>query len=545
MKASEGDRVSDVSCVVSAPIIEEVRARGLDPAPLVDGLDLDLSLLEDRRRRVPWPAFVEFAGRANDVLGAETIEDLAAEATVEFVPTPIRRVLPRLTDSRPLFMLAPRWWGPWVFRGTRGSCERMPDGRLREVVKILPDYAACPELLQGLRGTLRAMPRLLDQPDALVTLEHDGREGEFLITPPPRRRRAWPAWLARRARRTRKETSLAERELEELGFAREQLVARQRSVETLSLRLGEESRRLSLLQHLGITLAEHGDISAGALEQEIVDLLQRKADVTGVRLTSRSGPGEPPRRSIAGSLSGAAREKLPLLSGGREIGVLEVWRSGETPRVRLDPIVPWIAIALEYGGARATADHLTRLLRQDVSDWARMERRVDRVLQKLGVSRADEPFGADADPIGESSELVPFLAGLAPRLSEVAGEDVGLELDFPERLRATLFDEQMLRSLLLDVVHILGDVGSRRIRIETRARIEPSGRSAAALAEIRIEGTGGQLDATARSRVRAAAHLGDAHASLAGVDFRFEEDGAVGVSVRLPMPTTEPGRLRH
>ena len=46
-------------------------------------------------------------------------EDLAATATVEYAPRAIRRILPLLRDSRPLFTLAARWWGPWVFQGTR------------------------------------------------------------------------------------------------------------------------------------------------------------------------------------------------------------------------------------------------------------------------------------------------------------------------------------------------------------------------------------------------------------------------------------------
>ena len=178
--------MSEVATLCSAPIIGEARARGLDPRPLADGLSASLAQLENRRGRIAWRDFVPFADRAEKMLGAETIETLAAIETIETVPGPIRRMLPFLRDSRPLFLLAPRVWGPWIFRGSRGRCERLADGRLREIVQILPEYAACPAFLSGLRGTLCAMPKLLGQEEAIVTLEQDGREGEFIITPPPR-----------------------------------------------------------------------------------------------------------------------------------------------------------------------------------------------------------------------------------------------------------------------------------------------------------------------------------------------------------------------
>ena len=81
----------------------------------------------------------------------------SASGTHERAPQRVvRRILPRLADSRPLFHLAPRWWGPWVFQGTHGVCETLPDGRLREIVKIHPEHEACPEFFSGLTGTLLA-----------------------------------------------------------------------------------------------------------------------------------------------------------------------------------------------------------------------------------------------------------------------------------------------------------------------------------------------------------------------------------------------------
>ncbi|MGI9590122.1 MAG: hypothetical protein ACR2P8_02045 [Myxococcota bacterium] len=541
--------MSDGACVVSTPIIGEVRARGLDLDALVGGLGIGLVHLEDPRRRMPWRTFVEFAGRATKLLGDDTIEDLAASATVDLVPAPIRRVLPRLADSRPLFMLAPRWWGPWVFHGTRGTCEKLPDGRLREIVRILPEYAACPAFLEGLRGTLRAMPRLLNQPDALVTLDHDGREGEFLITPPPRRTRFGRSWfgggLARRAGR---QIARAARALEELGFAREQLLESQRSLEALSGRLDDQSHRFEALQALGLTLVRNDDSDLETLQRELVGLLRRQTGMAGVRISRVLPSSDRTHQAVAGAVAGRSDRELPLRIADREIGLLEVWRGGEREvPAWLETLLPWIAISLEYGGSKALAAHLTRLLSNDVLDWERMEQRVDQVLKKLGVARASAAEGRVGSATDRGAfDLARFLADLAPRLRELAGDDVRFELDCPERLWPTLFDEREIRSFLQDVVEILGDMDSEEIRIETRVLVdEGSAAFGRTRAEVRIEGAGGRLDPISRSRIRAVVELCDTSVLVADLDLRVDEDGHVCVSLCLPMLTSEAGLLRH
>ena len=53
--------MSDVACVCSAPIVGEVRARGLDPRVLANGLGVSLADLENPKGRIPWRDFVVFA----------------------------------------------------------------------------------------------------------------------------------------------------------------------------------------------------------------------------------------------------------------------------------------------------------------------------------------------------------------------------------------------------------------------------------------------------------------------------------------------------
>jgi hypothetical protein len=116
--------MSDVSCVCCSPVVAEIRARGFAPEPLVEGLGFDVATLENPRRRIPWDPFTEFAHRAAETLGgAQELEEIAARAAGETVPAFLRRLLPYLGSVRPIYLMGARWWGPWVFRGTRATCE--------------------------------------------------------------------------------------------------------------------------------------------------------------------------------------------------------------------------------------------------------------------------------------------------------------------------------------------------------------------------------------------------------------------------------------
>jgi hypothetical protein len=537
--------LSDVACVCSAPIIREVRARGLDPLPLVAGLDLCVADLEDLRGRIPWHAFVVFAERAEKTLGRETLEDLAAAATVEYVPAPIRRVLPLLRDSRRLFTLAARWWGPWVFQGTRGRCEKLPDGRLREIVEILPEYAACPEFLSGIRGTLRAMPRLLDQPDALVTLEQDGRQGEFLITPPPPRARSafGRGWLGRgRGWGARRRLARAESELEELGFSQEQLLETKRRAEWMAALLDERSSRFDALQQLGLTLVRTSDLES--LEQEIVRLVQQQLGATGVRL-SQHGGDRPARETTAGRPVGPPAQALPLRVADDSIGLLEIW--GVAPKDRLAPVhdfLPWIAIALQNSGSKALVARLLRLLADDERDWRRMKRRLKQVLAELRDAPSPVPEhpaeqGTAGPGIGrdlETIDLGQLLHALAPRLRRLVGSDVPLELRCADGLSPALPEPERLAALVADVVELLADLGSEEIRIEARAAAEPGYPTLEpTAAEILVRGRGRGMAAVSSSRLLAALDLSGRGPLAGSVDARSDADGGVRVRVRLPL----------
>jgi len=372
--------LSDVTCACCAPLVAEIRARGLDPEPLVAGLDLPISAFEDPGNRVPWDPFTVFARRAAEMLGgADQIEEIALRAAPGSVPRLLRRLLPHLGSARPFYLVGTRWWGPWVFRGTRATCEELADGRLREVIEILPGYAECPQFFQGIRGVLRAMPLLFGQPEALVDLRHDGRRGEFLITPPPARRRL------RNLFRRRASVSALPGDLEELGFQQEQLRESMRRTRVAGVLLAEKSRRLETLHRLGRELSHWQD--EGELARAVIRLLEQQFRLRGARISGRTREGDSLATLAAcGDRSGTPSATHALAAGSGTVGRLELWGFGGSngaghDEVLLRELLPWIGVALESAQSEAAIRGLTQWLQADLADWARLERRLEGALE--------------------------------------------------------------------------------------------------------------------------------------------------------------------
>lgn len=182
--------MSVVSCSMCAPLVVELREHGFDPELLVEGLDCDIATLQDSRRTIDWDSFTIVLERGARLPGGgEALEDVAFRYTERQLPQLVQSLLPGLRGAKPLFLMGARWFGPWMFQATRTTCEELADGRLREVIEILPPYRASPEFFWLPRGIMRAGPRLLGLPEAVVESSIGDRSAEYVITLPPRPRR--------------------------------------------------------------------------------------------------------------------------------------------------------------------------------------------------------------------------------------------------------------------------------------------------------------------------------------------------------------------
>jgi hypothetical protein len=359
--------VSEVACVFR-PLVDEVRARGIPPEALLQGIPLELEELGNPRRRISWDDFALIARRCSELFGPDAFEELAARSAESALPAPLRWLLAGTVDVRRAYRIGARFWGPRIFRATRAHCELLEDGRLRETIEILPPYRESPEFFRGVRGLLRAAPRLLGQPDAIVELVSDGRRGEFLIEPmtPPRR---LGTLLRRRGRGARP----AARRIREAG-----------AVERLARALA-------------------GARGWYELPASTAQLVQRELGVRGAALSrTLPAPHDDEVVAEAGDTTGPPSSVLSLVFSRRMVGSLTLWTDGgralgAEAEQRREALRPLLSLLLE--GVRITDANqgLTELLERNLSDWERVETELERIANENGKG---EPLLA--------SQILPF-----------------------------------------------------------------------------------------------------------------------------------------
>lgn len=356
--------MNEVACVFR-PVVDEVRARGIPPEQLLRGIPVELEELGNPRRRISWDHFTELARRCCELFGPDAFEELAARSAEHALPGPLRWLLARAVGVRRTYRIGPLW-GPRVFRATRAECEVLADGRVRQVIEILPPYRESPEFFRGVKGLLRATPRLFGEPDASVELVCDGRRGEFLIEPASR-----PARADLRAR-------LA-------SWGRE---ARQRAPTDSTERFARALARSRGWREIPVVAARS---------------VQRELGVRGAALSL----GPPPQHATgivaaAGNRTGRPASVRPLVFAGRTVGSLVLWTSdgrapGERAERRLHALRPQLAFLLETLHIDEANRRLMELLESNLSDWKRVEASLERIAAG----------GGEADPL-LTSTIPPF-----------------------------------------------------------------------------------------------------------------------------------------
>jgi hypothetical protein len=351
-----GAPVNEVACVFR-PLVDEVRARGIPPERLLHGLPLALDELGNPRRRMGWDDFVELARRVSEIFGPDAFEELAARSAESALPASLRWLLSGAGagNVRRAYRTGARFWGPRVFRATRGACELLPDGRLREVIEILPPYRESPEFFRGVRGLLRRMPRLFGQPDAIVELECDGRRGEFLIQP-----------------------------VSDAGLPRPRLLER---LESWARGGGTEARSV---ERLARALAH--ERSRHQLPRVALRVLQHELGVRGAAL-ARDHPALRAHEPIAesGDRSGRPASVRPLHFAQQRVGWLALWTPrgdalGDDAERSLRALHPALAFLMDSVRVAEENQHLTELLESSVHDW----QQVQNVLERIVRSGEDE-----------------------------------------------------------------------------------------------------------------------------------------------------------
>ena len=198
--------MSFVSGRFLADFLDLISRHQIDVDALVGDLPVGSALGHPRHRLVEWDLFAELMERLERRLGGvEPLENLG-ELLADMKPAPVLRRLAGLSASPfALYQAAQRWALTRALPGLETTVDPPANGRIRIVSTIAKGDRPCPQIFHVAVGGARALPRILDLPDAVVSANIDERRGAFTITLPPsgtlwaRARRATRAVLSARA----------------------------------------------------------------------------------------------------------------------------------------------------------------------------------------------------------------------------------------------------------------------------------------------------------------------------------------------------------
>ncbi|HTV25621.1 MAG TPA: PAS domain S-box protein [Polyangiaceae bacterium] len=170
-KASSG---REVSCALLTTLIGALDARGIELAELVTATSLSPARLRSPGQRIGWHDFCVFLRNAAAHLSEDDLRRLG-ERFVQLEPTlRFHRALALVVGTSELyFRLGSARARPIQRLLSCLDCRVWDVGpnRLMCELRVADGHPVCPELYLPLAGALGALPRLLRQPDAVVSLE--------------------------------------------------------------------------------------------------------------------------------------------------------------------------------------------------------------------------------------------------------------------------------------------------------------------------------------------------------------------------------------
>ncbi len=337
-----------------------------DQRPLLEGLDLDRESLRQGHPLVDWEVFVEILARLEfEVDGARGLEELG-EGVAELKPARILRRLAGLSASPVrLYRVAERWALRRAIPLLENRIDVLEDGRLRVVCVIPPAYRPCPQLFHMATGILRAAPRMLDLPDAVVSSDVQPARGEYVVALPG------SGTLGARLRR-----------------ALRSLVSARAAFDQLEVQQGEVERHFVELR-AAYAVLEESEARHRALTETAVDIVvefDTEGSISYISPSTLEILGHRPDELIGSRFDHWLHED-DLEAAEREFEHTLMAGSGTRPIFRVrHRRGGWIAMELEGRTYRA-ADGELRLVAilRDVSERIRMEeerRRYQRELEE-------------------------------------------------------------------------------------------------------------------------------------------------------------------
>lgn len=177
-------RGREVSCVIVTPLIETLLSQGLDPEPFAHTAGTTVARLQNRRDRISWAAFNLLMSALTEIWTPPALSDIGARSVRSLGRVPASIVARRILGPADLYALI----GHSLVRRKRWLVSCI-DQRAWEVlpthivVELTVDdgYELCPGLYHLTHGFLKAIPTLIDLPEASVEVEVVDRGALFHI----------------------------------------------------------------------------------------------------------------------------------------------------------------------------------------------------------------------------------------------------------------------------------------------------------------------------------------------------------------------------
>jgi hypothetical protein len=376
--------MAEVAGSVCIQITDSLRSSGVDVEPFLAGTSLDLDLLRRRGERVAWTDFASFLRRiARAFGGAPALEQVALGYVRTQRPGLQSWFTAVIGSVRPLYFLGAQFVGPNLFQSTRGFCEDLPDGRIRQTVEILDGYDDSPEFFHLVRGALRVMPEGMGQARADVELELAPRRGIYLIRAPER-----PS-LRGRIRSLFQAPRTLPAAIDELALTHSQMLAARANLAAARNALDARTRALQVVHALCENLSRHREPLA--LSRSVVECLRSQLGIGGVVIWSQVPQSTGALREIfaAGPRAGSPALSIPLRLGDRSVGRLDLHSPlpKDVDSELLDEAASLLALALDRALGRAALAEQAEELRRALASRDQAVENLNRAQRLEAVGR--------------------------------------------------------------------------------------------------------------------------------------------------------------
>ena len=197
------DELGRISAHFLSELFSALERHEISPARLVGDLPIPVGENGGVTSAVHWDHASTLLGRLEHHVGGPDGLEICGEWAFGAPRSRALRALAAWAASPvSLYRAATTWILPWAIQGLQVTLESSGTNRLSLEVRLPDGLRPCPQLLHLATGVFRALPRLLDMPDAVVCARAEERSAHYDITLPSSRtgpariRRIWRSILS-------------------------------------------------------------------------------------------------------------------------------------------------------------------------------------------------------------------------------------------------------------------------------------------------------------------------------------------------------------